>query len=769
MNNQITRNNIWIRANAGSGKTTRLIRRYNELLDSGVQPWQILCITYTNAAALEMKNRIKRERTSLQDKDLKIMTIHSFCQDLLIKHNLLKKDTSIINSDYRQKSKLANRITHQLKDDAAIAVLSKNAPVSELRRLIIEIIDNQNSFLELFDNAKTDDLLPRYVPRITEEMVKRRESDVQSALKFQSRDVLEKITDNADDVYDFANWYEVVMTLKGTPRKRVPKAPSEMFYRKLQEYFIKQQQFEYISTNLAVLEIARKVLALYKQFKQEMNVISYDDILYEALKFAKEHGLQDEGYEHIMLDEAQDTNPISWKIIYSYVESKLKNQKPCSIFVVGDEKQSIYSFQGANLDNYFEYQQKFETLLAKTNSPLQYEELTTSYRSCREILQFVDDTFNQQKSAFNVGEKYIIKHNVSEENAKLPEQIAAIIKKQYDLKRDKNDQEDWVDRIKKDIEQQKKDNSNAIMIADDIVNFYNAQKGSTAIIVPKRSSKNGFAYDILWEVQKLVDNVNLSPDIATKCIYFFDLLTIFKFAILQNDDMNLACLLKSEFFNLTDTDIEEIKNHTETLFESLQIRSWQNERLKKIYTFLNDILEMQEVTLTNILIKIKQFLEKENITTYNQYVSLLGRMIAEYTKTEEWMDYNLRGFLQYVDNDEYKDKDARADEGIYFSTIHGVKGLEFDNVVLMDLEESGSTGGNKCIFFNDGTFWYNQGSSANERFDNEQLVAEIEAKQNKRDLEEIRLLYVAITRARRRFLYISNASGGCFGKMFGEK
>ena len=98
-----------------------------------------------------------------------------------------------------------------------------------------------------------------------------------------------------------------------------------------------------------------------------------------------------------------------------------------------------------------------------------------------------------------------------------------------------------------------------------------------------------------------------------------------------------------------------------------------------------------------------------------------------------------------------------------------VKGLEFDNVVLMDLEESGSTGGNKCIFFNDGTFWYNQGSSANERFDNEQLVAEIEAKQNKRDLEEIRLLYVAITRARRRFLYISNASGGCFGKMFGEK
>ena len=114
-------NNIWIRANAGSGKTTRLITRYKELLDSGVKSCQILCITYTNAAALEMKNRIKRERTDLQDKDLKIMTIHSFCQDLLIKHNLLKKDTSIINSDYRQKSKLANRITHQLKDDESIA------------------------------------------------------------------------------------------------------------------------------------------------------------------------------------------------------------------------------------------------------------------------------------------------------------------------------------------------------------------------------------------------------------------------------------------------------------------------------------------------------------------------------------------------------------------------------------------------------------------------------------------------------------------------
>jgi len=201
----------------------------------------------------------------------------------------------------------------------------------------------------------------------------------------------------------------------------------------------------------------------------------------------------------------------------------------------------------------------------------------------------------------------------------------------------------------------------------------------------------------------------------------------------------------------------------------LQIRSWQNERLKKIYTFLNDILAMQEMTLTNILGKVREYTERENITAYNQYIDLLGRMIAEYTKTEEWQDYNLRGFLQYVDNDEYKDKDARTGDGIYFSTIHGVKGLEFDNVVLLDLEERGSTCGNKCIFFNDGTFWYNQGSAANERFDNEQLVAEIEAKQSKRDLEEIRLLYVAITRARRRFCYIANASGGCFGEILGEK
>ena len=95
--------NLWITANAGSGKTTQLVNRFLFLLQNGIKPEEIVCITYTEAGAKEMKNRImsvaKQHNLNIKEYQLNISTIHGYCLKLLTINKILPENIKILNND----------------------------------------------------------------------------------------------------------------------------------------------------------------------------------------------------------------------------------------------------------------------------------------------------------------------------------------------------------------------------------------------------------------------------------------------------------------------------------------------------------------------------------------------------------------------------------------------------------------------------------------------------------------------------------------------
>ena len=201
-----------------------------------------------------------------------------------------------------------------------------------------------------------------------------------------------------------------------------------------------------------------------------------------------------------------------------------------------------------------------------------------------------------------------------------------------------------------------------------------------------------------------------------------------------------------------------IRNKTnELLFNNLLSHNWQ-EKNKRAVVFLKTIIS--KYTITDILKEISLFVENNtqcfNIKTYQDAIKLLQEIHTHFLESGE-NDLNLRSFVDYINGNNYKNNNIQIKEGIFFSTIHGVKGLEFDNVVLLDFDNSEPKFTEKYIFFerknNDknGTFLYKK----NELIFNENntIYYDIEHIKEKQRLENKRLMYVAITRAKNGFYH----------------
>ena len=816
--NKITANindingNYWIKANAGCGKTTKLVGRFLFLLKNGIKPEDIVCITYTNAGAKEMKDRVINELLTLQQcnkaqqvqninyNSLQIDTIHGFCQKILIKQKILPENVKIISSNIHEKNRIVRQIIQSISNskylENDVYNITKSISYDEFCQIINDVIEKQNNFRELCEEVFDTDienndiqnhkdlsfLLPeeiRHLKNINlQELTNHINDTIHKTDEYQiiklfeyikSRSKTRNTTANDVNIYDLNEWKNIVFQKdKSVPRQEPSNAKNPFDIKiintfcEVQNYFITKQNKLSFDSTMALLKIAKHILYEYEKIKKQLNVITYDDILFETKKIAKKGSLPP--IKYLILDEAQDTNPISWDIISHFKQTNGDNS---IIFVVGDEKQSIYSFQGANLDYYDKYYHFFKNRTQQDNKQNWHDEviLDTSYRSKKEILKQADELCNKNIDAFcnNTPIGYTIKHKTAVDGK------GVVVYKQLSF--DNNDEAkqekvsdkkySWVERLKEKIEKQ----NNLIQIAKNIaVELFKISKNgkTTAIIVAKKNTKNEIAFDIVGELQKFT-NVNFLPELATKQIYFQDLLAIIKFVILQNDDLNLACLLKSELFGFTDDDLMSIRNkNKELLFDNLLSHSWQ-EKSKKAVLFLKTIIS--KYTITDIIKDISLFIENNtlccNVNSYEDVIKLLQDIHKQFLESGE-NDLNLRGFIDYVNGNNYKNKNIEIKEGIFFSTIHGVKGLEFDNVILLNLEEKEQSDKEKYLFFeknnNDknGTFLYKKNEIILDK--NCKTMYNINKIKEKLQLEHKRLMYVAITRAKTGFynFYLKN-------------
>lgn len=162
----------------------------------------------------------------------------------------------------------------------------------------------------------------------------------------------------------------------------------------------------------ALALLVTRMLASYQRLKSERSLLDYDDLIAKTRSLLKRIDAAwvlyklDAGIDHILLDEAQDTSTAQWAILGALADeftagrgTRPESPKPRTIFVVGDEKQSIYGFQGAAPGAFGEERRRLGTSIRQAELGFEAVSLNTSFRSAPEIMQAVDTVFSVPEHA----------------------------------------------------------------------------------------------------------------------------------------------------------------------------------------------------------------------------------------------------------------------------------------------------------------------------------------------------------------------------------
>ena len=174
-----------------------------------------------------------------------------------------------------------------------------------------------------------------------------------------------------------------------------------------------------VQKTLHLNRFAAAFLKRYEASKQARGWLDFDDLILKTRDLLANSEMAqwvlyklDGGIDHILVDEAQDTSPTQWDVIERLTSEitagdGARGEVPRTIFVVGDKKQSIYSFQGADPREFDRMRSEFDVRLRPTNSPLVPAELHYSFRSSQCILELVDKVFEDHPTAGFSGSNHL--------------------------------------------------------------------------------------------------------------------------------------------------------------------------------------------------------------------------------------------------------------------------------------------------------------------------------------------------------------------------
>mgnify|MGYP001255377925 CR=1 FL=1 len=466
---------IWVEANAGSGKTFVLTRRVLRLLLAGVRPESILCLTYTKAAAAEMRKRVSHElaqwavidevalREALTnildrppDRDalaiartlfaraletpggLRILTIHAFCEAVLHRFPIeagVPFDFSVIEEEQQTQLVMAAResvlaeglrggensaavetLFHLMSDhhigeaiNAALAQGARLKPLladpegakARLRRLVGV---GAETTAELSVRIVEETLL---VPAVLRELVVTLCGDPNGNRKCV--DLLARLD---PDRIEVSLLYAAFFTGKGEPRAslltKAEQASHPHFFTLLsdeQERLLRLdgalKAAQLVERSSAVLDVLVAIARRYERDKRRHSLLDFDDLIERLGDLLDNPEIGpwvqyklDAGIEHILVDESQDTNDQQWRVVKAlaaeFFAGEGAAQRPRSVFAVGDQKQSIYSFQGAQPALFGETGGEFARRAEAAQMRFARLPLHTSFRTLAGILDAVD-------------------------------------------------------------------------------------------------------------------------------------------------------------------------------------------------------------------------------------------------------------------------------------------------------------------------------------------------------------------------------------------
>ncbi len=725
--------NISLNAGAGTGKTRVLTTRFINILKSqrltrGRELDQVLAITFTNKATAEMKLRIKKELYESPDSELRkiskyfskaqIFTIHGFCSDLIRRYSPLvdvSKDFEVADADfatYLFEKSVDESMGEFLDDDRLYDYLrdTKENNIFGIKSQIVKLYysmrnkslsvgeirkwnDEFNTNLQKGDFTKLIDLLDEY------------------ALLGPGRKFPKFYNGEEFSLFRKNPYYDLLADIE----QNLGDSKKEEIILKREEI---KREINYLRSNLEihnkkyydlVLDIITSAVKRYRRAKRDYNILDYndlEDLAYEILK----KGINTE-YKYILVDEFQDTNPMQVNILMKLTDN-LSDR--VNLFVVGDPKQSIYGFRGGDLGSYKNFVTRMKDYGCETL------EMQENYRSQSTLIE----SFN---SIFRV----ILKEDYKDINANIEGKEKIKL-----LTWQKNEDRAVANYIQNLVDSGVRDKDIAVLYRrkNYMQNLENEllKRG----IKVNNSSKRFTELAEIRDLMILIKAVENSKDIISTLAFFKSpmvgldessiFLMAYNYGIFQEIDENLGCDLDDKNYNLFRLAMETLE----------YLRG-----LKKINN-LGDFL-------TEALLRLKYFeVARAGYGEESKYnISKFIKMATDFDSVSSQSKYD---FLTYLKkNDE--DNSSKA-EGVNFMTIHKSKGLEFEHVILCDFNLPIRGRGNLEKFAVDdiGLGIKLEGRDAKYKIINEK-------EDNKSKEEELRVFYVACTRAKKSLIFSCEA------------
>ncbi|PWE33465.1 double-strand break repair helicase AddA [Maritimibacter sp. 55A14] len=557
----------------------------------------------------------------------------------------------------------------------------------------------------------------------------------------------------------------------------LPKKATQPAFAHLQPAFDEfMSRVEWARPLRRALEAAERALALhrfaglfvveYEARKQAHGWLDFDDLIGRARALLSTSDVAqwvlfrlDGGLDHILVDEAQDTSPEQWEVIWKLAEeftagTGARPEVERTIFVVGDEKQSIYSFQGADPAAFARMKEHFAAHLDGIGKALETSDLHFSFRSAEAVLRAVDCTFSGEAAQ---GVARQVTHRAFKTD--LPGRVDVW---PFVPKSDSAEPPAWYQPVDMPA-QDDPAITLAGRIADEIRDMLDRGEritrqdregihtrpvtpGDILILVQRRSE---LFHEIIRGLKAAglpvagADRLRIGGELAVK-----DLTALLNFLATPEDDLSLAAALRSPLLGFSERELFSLAHERPGyLWRALQDRGAAFPETLDMLTDLRDAADF---------LRPFELLERI-LTRHGGRARLLARLgmeaedgidalLAQALGYERAEVPSLIGFLGWLASDEVEIKrqmDSAGDQ-VRVMTVHGAKGLEAPVVILPDTAKRPFRISQQLYPLGDGVApgWLQSVGDAPPI-----LTEAREALKDRQMDERMRLLYVAMTRA----------------------
>ncbi|MBR5904192.1 MAG: UvrD-helicase domain-containing protein [Alphaproteobacteria bacterium] len=780
------KNNVWVQANAGTGKTEVLNARLLRILFRtnlyGSEHPGILCLTYTKVGASEMKKRILeslRNWVMADDENLKellkditentptdedvkrakqifyqyidnqdiikVKTIHSFCEEILQRFSLeAGLSPSITAIEEVEQRALSERAFERL--------LTKTNTDSNVEKAIDRILDFQSesflptlyeilksqykNFFEITDinkyreefskvlkerlNISDFDYIKSFRNRMHSciaEAQKIKDSSEDSKIRDFCDNIIKKTQSYLENKISYQEYAQIYITKdkkQGLIKKELPenaKVLNEEADSVLRNSPYQSNKDTYENT-MALFDISAEFSKTYKEIKKEMEVIDFDDMilyvekLFDSASMGYVLSTLDSSLGHILVDEAQDTSLHQWNIFY-LISSEIipdgEKTNAHSLFAVGDTKQAIFGFSGADRKAFDETKKNIKSLLANKNRNLEDLNLEESFRTASPILNFVDYFFgnnyvkelthfenNRHKCFFKDRKGIVELHPFVTSAGMTHDEYADFLVNQIKKILNTNLNEDGSAFKPGDILILVRNRSGAIM---DVINQLTMKL--------KQTEYKGQPIKVAGADTIVLNKFNAA----------IDLLNIIRFGIKPSDNFSLCAILNGPLYRFSDSEIqklcienkrinEEDKNAHSNVFKVIE--SWavsQPEKYGKIYTDLKEFISRvsYEAPYSFFSWLLQKKDDESGLTNRQKFISAYGKPVID--PLEDFMTIclsyertkpgTLKDFLKwFITSDIHKNRTYSPENGINIISAHKSKGLTTPITMLIGTNDA---------------------------------------------------------------------------------